>query len=71
MEKPDFNSFFESYLDIEYLAEELEEKEYALQSRREKRVLQRKQKRQMETQGKDHKFNTLTKNGKKTRNGAG
>ena len=51
--------------------EELEEKEYALQSRREKRVLQRKQKRQMETQGKDHKFNTLTKNGKKTRNGAG
>ena len=71
MEKPDFNSFFESYLDIDYLAEELEEKEYALQSRREKRVLQRKQKRQMETQGKDHKFNTLTKNGKKTRNGAG
>jgi hypothetical protein len=71
MEKPDFNSFFESYLDIEYLAEELEEKEYALQSRREKRVFQRKQKRQMETQEKDHKFNTLTKNGKKTRNGAG
>tara|TARA_R100000789_G_scaffold41191_1_gene42796 strand:- start:51 stop:266 length:216 start_codon:yes stop_codon:yes gene_type:complete len=71
MEKPDFNSFFESYLDIDYWAEELEEKEYALQSRREKRVLQRKQKRQMETQGKDHKFNTLTKNGKKTRNGAG
>ena len=71
MEKPDFNSLFESYLDIDYWAEELEEKEYALQSRREKRVLQRKQKRQMETQGKDHKFNTLTKNGKKTRNGAG
>ena len=71
MGKPDFNSFFESYLDIDYWAEELEEKEYALQSRREKRVLQRKQKRQMETQGKDHKFNTLTKNGKKTRNGAG
>ena len=71
MEKPDFNSFFESYLDIDYWAEELEEKEYALQSRREKRILQRKQKRQMETQGKDHKFNTLTKNGKKTRNGAG
>jgi hypothetical protein len=71
MEKPDFNSFFESYLDIDYWAEELEEKEYALQSRREKRVLQRKQKRQMETQGKDHKFNTLTKNGKKTKNGAG
>ena len=70
MGKPDFNSFFESYLDIDYWAEELEEKEYALQSRREKRVLQRKQKRQMETQGKDHKFNTLTKNGKKTRNGA-
>ena len=71
MEKPDFNNFFESYLDIDYWAEELEEKEYALQSRREKRILQRKQKRQMETQGKDHKFNTLTKNGKKTRNGAG
>ena len=71
MEKPDFNSFFESYLDIDYWAEELEEKEYALQSRREKRLLQRKQKRQMETKGKDHKFNTLTKNGKKTRNGAG
>ena len=71
MGKPDFNSFFESYLDIDYWAEEVEEKEYALQSRREKRVLQRKQKRQMETQGKDHKFNTLTKNGKKTRNGAG
>ena len=71
MGKPDFNSFFESYLDIDYWAEELEEKEYALQSRREKRVLQRKQKRQMETQGKDHKFNTLTKNGKKIRNGAG
>ena len=70
MEKPDFNSFFESYLDIEYLAEELEEKEYALQSRREKRVLQRKQKRQMETQGKDHKYNTFTKDGKKIRNGA-
>jgi Skp family chaperone for outer membrane proteins len=71
MEKPDFNSFFESYLDIDYWAEELEEKEHALQSCREKRILQRKQKRQMETQGKDHKFNTLTKNGKKTRNGAG
>jgi len=71
MEKPDFNNFFESYLDIDYWAEELEEKEYALQSRREKRILQRKQKRQMETQGKDYKFNTLTKNGKKTRNGAG
>ena len=71
MEKPDFNSFFESYLDIDYWAEELEEKEYALQSRREKRILQRKQKRQMETQGKDHKFNTFTNNGKKTRNGAG
>ena len=70
MEKPDFNSFFESYLDIEYWAEELEEKEYALQSRREKRVLQRKQKRQMETQGKDHKYNTFTKDGKKIRNGA-
>ena len=71
MEKPDFNSFFESYLDIDYWAEELEEKEYALQSRREKRVFQRKQKRQMETKEKDHKFNTLTQNGKKTRNGAG
>ena len=70
MGKPDFNSFFESYLDIDYWAEELEEKEHALQSRREKRVLQRKQKRQMETQGKDHKYNTLVKNGKKIRNGA-
>ena len=70
MEKPDFNSFFESYLDIDYWAEELEEKEYALQSRREKRLLQRKQKRQMETKGKDHKFNTLINNGKKIRNGA-
>ena len=69
MGKPDFNSFFESYLDIDYWAEELEEKEHALQSRREKRILQRKQKRQMETQGKDHKFNTLTNNGKNTRNG--
>ena len=62
MEKPD--------LDIDYWAEELEEKEYALQSRREKRILQRKQKRQMETQGKDHKFNTRINNGKKIRNGA-
>ena len=70
MGKPDFNSFFESYLDIDYWAEELEEKEYALQSRREKRLLQRKQKRQMETKGKDHKFNTLFNNGKKIRNGA-
>ena len=70
MGKPDFNNFFESYLDIDYWAEELEEKEHALQSRREKRILQRKQKRQMETQGKDHKFNTLINNGKKTRNGA-
>ena len=70
MGKPDFNSFFESYLDIDYWADELEEKEYALQIRREKRVLQRKQKRQMETQGKDHKYNTFTKDGKKIRNGA-
>ena len=70
MGKPDFNSFFESYLDIDYWAEELEEKEYALQSRREKRILQKKQKRQMETQGKDHKFNTCINNGKKIRNGA-
>ena len=71
MEKPDFNSFFESYLDIDYWADELEEKEYALQIRREKRLLQGKQKRQVETQSKDHKFNTLIKNGQKIRNGAG
>lgn len=70
MVKPDFNSFFESYLDIDYWAEELEEKEHALQIRRKKRILQRKQKRQMETQGKDHKFNTLINNGQKIRNGA-
>ena len=63
MEKPDFNSFFESYLDIDYWAEELEEKEYALQSRREKRILQRKQKRQMETQDQLQKYNTLINNG--------
>ena len=69
MGKPDFNSFFESYLDIDYWAEELEEKEHALQSRREKRILQKKQKRQMGTQGKDHKFNTRANNGKKIRNG--
>ena len=70
MEKPDFNSFFESYLDIDYWADELEEKEYALQIRREKRLLQGKQKRQMETKGKNYKFNTLIKNGQKIRNGA-
>ena len=70
MGKPDFNNFFESYLDIDYWAEELEEKEYALQSRREKRILQKKQKRQMGTQSKDYKFNTLANNGKKIRNGA-
>jgi len=69
MGKPDFNSFFESYLDIDYWAEELEEKEHALQSRREKRILQRKQKRQMGTQDKDHKLNTRINNGKKIRNG--
>jgi hypothetical protein len=71
MEKPDFNSFFESYLDIDYWADELEEKEYELQIRREKRLLQGKQKRQVETQNKDHKFNTFIKNGQKIRNGAG
>ena len=71
MEKPDFNSFFESYLDIDYWADELEEKEYALQIRRENRLLQGKQKRQVETQSKDHKFNTFIKNGQKIRNGAG
>tara|TARA_R110000851_G_scaffold8103_2_gene31173 strand:- start:291 stop:506 length:216 start_codon:yes stop_codon:yes gene_type:complete len=70
MEKPDFNSFFESYLDIDYWADELEEKEYALQIRREKRLLQGKQKRQMGTKGKNYKFNTLIKNGQKIRNGA-
>ena len=43
MENPNNDNFFESYLDIDSWADDLREKEYEVQSRRKKRILQKKQ----------------------------
>ena len=66
----DFDNFFESYLDIDSWAEKLEEKEYAVQSRRKKRLSKKQQERQVGTGNKNYEFISRRKNGKKIRNGA-
>ena len=66
MENHDFNDFFESYLDIDSWADELIEKENAIQSRRKNYLSEKKAKREMGNTKKDNKFFTRKKNGKKT-----
>ena len=70
MENRDFDNFFESYLDIDSWAEKLEDKEYAVQSRRKKRLSKKQQERQVDNRNEDYEFIPCCKNGKKTRNGA-
>jgi len=70
MENRDFDNFFESYLDIDSWAEKLEEKEYAIQSRRKKRLSKKQQERQVGKRNNNNEFIPRQKNGKKTRNGA-
>ena len=66
MAKHNFDSFFESYLDIDSWADELIEKENAIQSRRKNHLSEKKAKREMGNTKKDNKFFTRKKNGKKT-----
>ena len=66
MENHDFNDFFESYLDIDSWADELIEKQNAIQSRRKNRLSEKKEKRKMENIKNNNKFITRKKNGKKT-----
>ena len=66
----DFDNFFESYLDIDSWAEKLEEKEYAVQSRRKKRLSKKQQESQVGNRNDNYEFIPRQKNGKKTRNGA-
>tara|TARA_R110002020_G_scaffold45606_7_gene130362 strand:+ start:17775 stop:17975 length:201 start_codon:yes stop_codon:yes gene_type:complete len=66
MENHDFNDFFESYLDIDSWADELIEKQNAIQSRRKNRLSEKKEKRKMENIKNNNKFFTRKKNGKKT-----
>ena len=54
MENPNNDNFFESYLDIDSWADDLREKEYEVQSRRKKRILQKKQRIKVGNQNKDH-----------------
>ena len=68
MGKRDFDNFFESYLDIDSWAEKLEEKEYAVQSRRKKRLSKKQQERQVGNRYDNYEFIPRQKNGKKTRN---
>ena len=70
MENRELDNFFESYLDIDSWAEKLEEKEYAVQSRRKKRLSKKQQERQVGNRNDDYEFIPRQKNGKKTRNGA-
>jgi hypothetical protein len=70
MENRDFDNFFESYLDIDSWAEKLEEKEYAVQSRRKKRLSKKQQEGQVGKRNNNNEFIPRQKNGKKTRNGA-
>ena len=70
MENRDFDNFFESYLDIDSWAEKLEEKEYAVQSRRKKSLSKKQQERQVGNRNEDYEFIPRRKNGKKIRNGA-
>ena len=67
MENRDFDNFFESYLDIDSWAEKLEDKEYAVQSRRKKRLLQKRQ--EMGTKNKNYDSSKSKVNGRKIRNG--
>ena len=70
MENRELDNFFESYLDIDSWAEKLEEKEYAVQSRRKKRLSKKQQERQVGNRNEDYEFIPRRKNGKETRNGA-
>ena len=67
MENRDFDNFFESYLDIDSWAEKLEDIEYAVQSRRKKRLLQKRQ--EMGTKNKNYDSSKSKVNGRKIRNG--
>ena len=70
MENRELDNFFESYLDIDSWAEKLEDKEYAVQSRRKKSLSKKQQERQVGTGNKNYEFISRRKNGKKIRNGA-
>ena len=70
MENRELDNFFESYLDIDSWAEKLEDKEYAVQSRRKKSLSKKQQERQVGNRNEDYEFIPCRKNGKKTRNGA-
>ena len=70
MENRELDNFFESYLDIDSWAEKLEDKEYAVQSRRKKSLSKKQQERQVGTGNKNYEFIPRRKNGKKIRNGA-
>jgi archaellum component FlaF (FlaF/FlaG flagellin family) len=67
MENRDLDNFFESYLDIDSWAEKLEDIEYAVQSRRKKRLLQKRQ--EMGTKNKNYDSSKSKVNGRKIRNG--
>ena len=70
MENRELDNFFESYLDIDSWAEKLEDKEYAVQSRRKKSLSKKQQERQVGNRNEDYEFIPRRKNGKKIRNGA-
>ena len=69
MEKHNNDNFFKSYLDIDSWADDLKEKDHEIQSRRKKRILQKKQRIKVGNQNKDHDKPKSKNNGRKIRNG--
>ena len=67
MAKHNFDSFFESYLDIDSWAENLIEEEHEVQSRRKKGFSKKSQKKQMGIYNDNNKRFTRKANGKNIR----
>ena len=67
MAKYNFDSFFESYLDIDSWAENLIEEEHEVQSRRKKGFSKKSQKKQMGIYNDNNKRFTRKANGKNIR----
>ena len=64
MEKPNFDDFFESYLDIDSWAEKEMEKEYEIQSRRKKSFSKKSKEQQMGSNNDNRKRFSRKANGK-------
>jgi hypothetical protein len=64
MEKPNFDDFFESYLDIDSWAEKQMEKEYEIQNRRKKSFSKKSKEQQMGSNNDNRKRFSRKTNGK-------